>query len=193
MNSFDTDLLASFEPEKTRTMSVVDVPPKMLLELAVGIEDPIVVAERYGYYGNQWDELLKYEPFMKAVDAKRQELNASGYTFRTRANILANDLLEDVYHDAKQTGTNAHTRLEALKFMARAGGIDQPAKDEVDNSAQFSITINLSAGNSVKITGNTQKNEQKDVSDAEYYDVLPDLEQYLASPGAPSFSVTSAK
>lgn len=189
MNSFDPATLASFEPEKTRTMSVVDVPPKMLLELAVGIEDPIVVAERYGYYGNQWDELLKYEPFMKAVEAKRQELNASGYTFRTRANILAQDLLEDIYCDAKKPDANAHTRLEALKFMARAGGIDQPAKDEVDNSAQFSITINLSAGNSVKITGNSQKTNEKDVSDAEYYDVLPDLEQYIAGPETHAFSV----
>jgi len=106
------DSLSKFVPAKSATLKMLDVQPKMILECAMGVEDPAVVAERYGYYGPQWEALKVFDPFVKAVEEKKVELYASGYTFRTRANILAHDLLEDIYLDAKAPETNAHTRLE---------------------------------------------------------------------------------
>jgi len=178
------DSLGKFVPEKSSTLKMLDVQPKMILECAMGIEDPSVVAERYGYYGPQWEALKVFEPFVKAVEEKKVELYASGYTFRTRANILAHDLLEDIYLDAKAPDTNAHTRLEALKFLSKAGGIDQPAKEVENTGNAFSITINLGQGNSVKVGGNTHNtsnNDQKTVENSEYCVNLDDLGQYLAS------------
>jgi len=185
------DSLSKFVPAKSDTLKMLDVQPKMILECAMGIEDPAVVAERYGYYGPQWEALKVFEPFTKAVEEKKVELYATGYTFKTRANILAHDLLEDIYLDAKAPDTNAHTRLEALKFLSKAGGIDQPVKELETTGNAFSITINLGQGNSVKIGGNTPtngQNDQKTVENSEYCVDLDDLGQYLAAPEASTFS-----
>lgn len=137
--------LAAYESPKTRTIATIDIPPRMILECAAGIEKWEIVAERYGYFKEQWEALLLYEPFVRAVEDKRRELHASGYTFRARAHVMANDLLEDVYHDAKQPDANSHTRLEAMKFLARAGGVEAPIKELTAPSTGVSITINIPA------------------------------------------------
>lgn len=131
--------------------TLIDVDAKFVLEVASGIREPAEIAEEYGYTPDQWLSLQAYQPFVKAVDAKKQELQASGYTFKMKAAVAAEDLLGDVYLKAKEDNTSFHTQLEALKFMARAAGLDAPMKEERDIGTGFSITINLGGGQTVQI------------------------------------------
>lgn len=121
----------------------LDVPPKMVLEIACGLREPAEIAEDYGFSEEQWLELQQFGPFVKAVEAKKLELQQSGYTFRMKSALMAEDLLEDVYLAGKEDGASFHTKLESLKFMARAAGLDAPKDAAGENKPTFSISINL--------------------------------------------------
>lgn len=133
------------------TQTLLDVPPKFILEIASGVREPSEVAEEYGYSPEQWEDLKILEPFVKLVDTKKAELKATGWTFRLKSAMAAEDILEDVYVAAKDQGASFHTKLESLKFFARAAGIDAPNKDEEQVGNKFSITINLGGGEMVQV------------------------------------------
>lgn len=157
-------------------LPMIDVDPKFVLEVASGIVPPSDLAEKYGYTPEQWIFLKEYDPFVKQVEAKKAELKASGYTFKMKAAVAAEDLLEDVYLKAKAEDSSFHTQLEALKFMARAAGIDAPVKEVAQQGPGFSITINIGNGQSVQI-GQTQTGQQSQTRtpeeiDAEYYNTI---------------------
>lgn len=133
------------------TKQALEVPPQLVLEVAYGIEDPKILAEKFGFSETEWDLLRVHDPFIKQVEAKKTELRASGYTFRMKAQMAAEDILDDVYRDAKKPDASFHTRLESLKFFAKAAGVEAPAKVEQSTGPAFSITINLGGGQSIKI------------------------------------------
>lgn len=142
---------------------LLEVDPKFVLEVASGIRDPADIAQDYGYTGTQWLVLKEFGPFVKAVEAKRAELTATGYTFRMKAAVGAEELLAEVFTKAVSDDVSFHTQLEALKFMARAAGLDAPPREEAAAGEKFSITINLGGGNVVEIGGG--KVESKIVND----------------------------
>lgn len=136
-----------------KPLPLIDIDAKFILEVASGLREPAVIAEEYGYSAEQWLFLKTHPPFVKAVDAKKDELKANGYTFRLKAAVAAEDLLGDVYLAAKDEDASFHTKLESLKFLARAAGLDAPATKETESGPGFSITINLGNGQSVQIGG----------------------------------------
>jgi hypothetical protein len=145
----------------------LSVEPKFILEVASGVRPPEEIAEDYGYSPAQWLQLKGFPPFVKAVDLKKIELTASGYTFRMKAAIGAEDLLAEVYKKATANQeVSFHTQLEALKFMARAAGLETPPREEAEMGAKFSISINLGGGNTVEIG---VKTPEKVVKCDDYY------------------------
>lgn len=135
----------------------LSVDPKFVLEVASGLRDPEIIAEEYGYAPEQWASLQLFPPFIRAVDDKKLELQTSGWTFKLKAAMAAEDLLADVYAKAKEEDASFHTTLEALKFMARAAGLDAPTQTAVDAGPAFSITIDLGGGQSVQINTKQSK------------------------------------
>jgi hypothetical protein len=147
-------------------LPMVDVDPKFILEVASGLVEPAQLAEAYGYTPEEWLFLKNHDPFVKQVDAKKAELKAGGFTFRMKAAIAAEDILEETYLKAKEKDSSFHTQLEFLKFVARAAGIDAPVREQATGTA-FSISINLGNGQSVQIGAATHQGALQDVVDAE--------------------------
>lgn len=162
-------------------LPMIDIDAKFILEVASGLREPAVIAEEYGYSSEQWIFLKVHPPFVKAVEAKKDELKASGYTFRMKAAVCAEDLLGDVYAKAKGQESSFHTQLEALKFMARAAGLDAPVKEEAAAGPGFSITINLGNGQSVQI-GGQQPLETVEAEPEEEFDFSMAFEPYDPAP-----------
>lgn len=147
-------------------LPLIDVDPKFILEVASGLIEPAQLAENYGYTPEEWLFLKNHEPFVKQVDAKKAELRSTGFTFKLKAAIAAEDLLEEVYVKAKEKDASLHVQLETLKFMARAAGIDAPVREQ-NVGAAFSISINLGNGQSVQIGAQTHQASLQDVVDVE--------------------------
>lgn len=172
--------------DKTRTMNglsfqkVLDIPPKFVLEIAMGLRDPKEVAEDYGFTEEQWTALKAHDPFVKQVDEKKAELKASGWTFKMKSAIIAEELLADLYLKATEEGATLHAVLESLKFTAKAAGLDAPKQDTQAAGSGFSINITI-GGQSVKIAGSATP--QGDVYDMEeHFDFTQSFGSYEPVP-----------
>jgi len=148
------------------TNRILDVEPKMVLEIAYGVEDPASVAERYGFSSSEWLLLKEHKPFVKQVEDKKAELKAGGYSFRLKSAIMAEELLGTLYKKATESDASFHTILETVKLTSKAAGFETPPKQEQTTGPAFSITINLGGGKSVHV-GTTAPQSQQNVIDIE--------------------------
>lgn len=122
-----------------------EVDPKLVLEVASGLEDPAAIALRYGFDAAAWEKLSTWQPFINEITAKRIELEKSGYVFRMKSAMLAEDLLGDVYTRAKAHDVALTLKLDALKLLSKLGDLEPKAAPagSVLAGQGFSITIQL--------------------------------------------------
>ena len=149
------------------TNQYLDVPPRMVLDIAYGIDEPSEIAAKYGFSDDQWLELKAHAPFVKLVEDKKAELKADGYSFRVKCSWMAEDLLEDLYRRAKDKDVSFSALLESIKFTAKASALDAPPKEEANTGSTFSININLGQGKSVSVNVAQGQNNISDVIDVE--------------------------
>lgn len=129
----------------------LSVDPKLVFELAAGMEDPDAIAERYRLTAEGWSALKNDENFKKLVDSKRAELQKSGYTFRLKAALAAESLLDDIYLGAKDIDASLTAKLEAFKYLTKLGGLEPKEDKTAQQGPAFSIRIDLSGDNSATI------------------------------------------
>lgn len=127
-----------------RDNTLLSVPDKMLTEIALGVDAPDTIAYRYGYDLVDYEHLAAQPSYQKALEARVTELEGKGEIFRVKARALADDLLEKVYLDAAKPEQDPKVRLDAIKFLAQAGGVAQPAGQKAqDDTPKFSITFKI--------------------------------------------------
>ena len=134
-----------FTVNRRTLKSPLQLTEQCLLDIAIGADPPHVIASRYGLDELDLEVLLQNPNIVKAVEARQAELAQKGEFFKLKARALAEDLLEKVYLDAKGT-QDPKTRLDAVKFLSMAGGIDKPAEiRQVGSGRQVNIRIDLGA------------------------------------------------
>lgn len=126
------------------TPPALDVPQELILNIAMGMEDPKEIASRYGFDGIKWEKLQSWKPFADAVAAKRAELETSGITFKIKAKALTEDVFEDAYKIARSNDATLLQKLEFVKLGAKLGDMEPKTNTQVQAGPGFSITINLS-------------------------------------------------
>lgn len=115
----------------------------MLLQIATGMEEPEVVAERFGFSAERYQVLSRWPPYMAQLEAKCAELKASGVTFRIQAQFMAEDLARDVYKIAKTAEATFLQKLEAMRTFTKLGDLEPKAGVVAQTGPAFSITINV--------------------------------------------------
>jgi hypothetical protein len=126
-------------PEQART--ALDVPAQMVMEIACGMEEPLVVARRYGFTDVEFGALCAWAPFNQQVDAKRAELKASGHTFRLMAGWMAEDLAKEIYRQAKSVDASLPQKHDVFKTMARLADYEPKTNVQATAGTGFSIQI----------------------------------------------------
>lgn len=132
-------------------LPALNLDPKFILELAAGMEEPDVLARRYNITDAGWANLKDDNNFQKVVEAKRAELQKSGYTFRLKAALAAESLLDDIYLGAKDIDASLSAKLEAFKYLTKLGGLEPKEDKTAQQGPAFSIRIDLGGDNSTTI------------------------------------------
>ena len=122
----------------------LDVPQELILNVAMGMEDPKEIASRYGFEGIKWEKLQSWKPFIDAVASKKAELETSGITFKIKAKALTEDVFEDAYKIARSNDATLLQKLEFVKLGAKLGDMEPKTNVQAQAGPGFSITINLS-------------------------------------------------
>lgn len=121
----------------------LDVPAEMVAEMAKGLEEPVDIARRYGFAGQRWAELEKWQPFLDAVGKKRAELEAEGWTFRAKAGLLAEMMLDDLGRLGLSSDVPLMQKLAVTEALVKWGDKAPKQAASAGSGTGFSITINL--------------------------------------------------
>lgn len=119
------------------------IKPEMINEVATGLEEGKDIAQRYGFSEAEWDEIKERPDFQQAVAKVRSEMERSGQTFRLKAAVMADSLMENMYKHAMDSETPVKDKATALQLLTRVGELEPKASAQVSAGPGFSITINL--------------------------------------------------
>jgi hypothetical protein len=121
----------------------LQVPSEMVAEMAKGLEEPEDIARRFGFAGHRWEQLSKWQPFLDAVAAKQAELAAEGWTFRTKAGLGAEMMLDDLLRIGLSSEVPLMQKLAVTEALVKWGDKAPTAAAGAGSGPGFSITINL--------------------------------------------------
>lgn len=124
-----------------RANDPLNVRAEMVMEIACGMEEPLVIARRYGFTDVEFGALCQWPEFNRQVEAKRAELKASGHTFRLMAGWMAEDLAKELYRQAKSNDATLPQKHDVFKTMARLADYEPKQSAVAQAGPGFSIQI----------------------------------------------------
>lgn len=141
----------SIEPHHT-----LDVPAQLVWEVAAGVEDPTLVAARFGFEGTKWERLSQWPPFIQAVQRQRAEFEREGVTFRLKAGLMAEQVMDQMFKQAVGTDSTILQKLSVFNSLVEVAGLKPDKKAATQGDAggapRFSITINIPNGGPTPVT-----------------------------------------
>jgi len=142
---------AAMEPHAT-----LDVPPQLVWECAAGLEEPRQIAARFGYEGEKWERLAQWPPFIQAVQQQRAQFEKEGVTFRLKAGLMAEQMMDQMFKQAIANESTILQKLSVFNALVDVSGLkpEKKAANAVDPNAapRFSITINIPNGGPTPVT-----------------------------------------
>lgn len=132
-------MLPSWTPNPALYLS-----PEMVAELALGQDPPLHIAQKYGMSPAEFEALQSQEWFGAAIYRKREELQANGVTFVTKAQMMAEEMWQDIYTLSKSTdGMRMEHRIEAAKQLTDIAGLKPKAAAASAGGPSFTINISI--------------------------------------------------
>lgn len=155
----------------------------MITELAIGAEPEAVLFARYGIGPADAVALQNQTWFTRAINERRDEMAAEGFTFAAKMGVLAEDLLVQVYHEAK-TSDSLSLKLDVAKYLTKIANLEPKQNTPAQlTGSGFSITIHLGEGPQqeavpgITIDGQTLPPAQADPW--EMIEALPSTPEYI--------------
>ena len=107
----------------------------MAFELALALESPEDICKRYEVSPADFEKLRKQPAFMKQVVDYRAEIKEKGLTFRSKAKIMAEDLLNNAYEMINHPGVPANVKADLIKWVGKMA--DYEPKEAKNADMQF--------------------------------------------------------
>lgn len=126
------------------TLLPTSIPADMVLRIAQGLEEPLEVASDHGYDEATYELLEQQDWFRSAIISKKNELERDGFVLKYKAGVYAENLMENVYSQARGEDVRLSDRLDALKYFSDIAGLKP--KEAFASGPGFSITINMADG-----------------------------------------------
>jgi len=139
-------------PEQRRLSRIGNAPAayklqleRLAYELALKLEEPGAIFARHGYDREQAVELLHQPGFGDLLERVSKEVREQGVTFRAKARIMAEDLLQDGYEIATDELAPKTVRAELIQWFAKVGDLEPApkSKDSGGGSGGGGFTLNL--------------------------------------------------
>lgn len=119
-----------------------NIDPRMIYDLASGVEEPDEVARRYGFEGEEWEKIAERPELIRAVKQQAAEQAKNGTTLKNKARLLSDSMLNNLYQATMRDDVPVKDKASALLAVTKLAGLDTPSQAQAQG-AGFSITINL--------------------------------------------------
>ena len=119
--------------------------PRLILDLALGIEDTRDILTRYGLTDNDYIVLCGSRVFRQELAVTIRDVHENGLPFRAKARVQAEAYLEVINDLVYNETTPATTKLEAIRSTVRWANLE-PKEDKSESGntqAQINVSINF--------------------------------------------------
>jgi len=139
-NQFESNLLPTTQ---TKTLSN-KWDPRLILDLAVGVDGLQEILDRYGLSMDAYERLAKSKEFMRELSTTVRDIKENGVSFYQKAKIQAEsylDVLDELVYDKR---TPASVRLETIRSTVLwAKLVPKDNKEEAANATQINVNISF--------------------------------------------------
>ena len=152
----DARRLAARLPEGYVPKSGADLTfdPRIAYEIALGVDTPHAVFANYGLGDSEALALVGNAAFVATIQRYKEEIGASGVSFRLKAKIQAEDLLSHSYIIATDPETPAAVRADLIKWTARMADLEPKQDKNAGTGGGFSLNITFAgAAPAEKVVG----------------------------------------
>lgn len=108
---------------------------RMLFEIALGIEGTEDILLRYGVSFDTYEKWLKIPAFAKRIDEYKLEARQNGLSFREKAKVQAEDLLNTSYTLIHHPDVPAHVKADLIKWTAKMAALEPATASGGSNPA----------------------------------------------------------
>ena len=116
---------------------------RLAYELALKLDDSAVVFQRHGYSGEQALALLETAEFPVLLERVVQEVREKGLSFRAKARVMAEDLLQHGYEIATDEQASSAVRADLIQWMARVADLEPAKKDGKDTGVGGGLHLSI--------------------------------------------------
>lgn len=139
-----------YKPQSGADMSF---DPRIAYEIALGVEKASLVFDKYGLSEAQMVALVRSPAFLMTIKKYKEEIQASGISFKLKAKIQAEDLLTHSYLIATDVEAPMAVRADMIKWTAKVAGLEPtPDKGQSNSGGTFELNITF-AGEKPMIEG----------------------------------------
>jgi uncharacterized protein (UPF0147 family) len=114
--------------------------PRLLMDLAVGVEELPTILARFDLTMEDFDDLLKHPVFRRELAVMTRDVQENGATFRAKAKIQAESYLPVLDNIVNDENVPTGIRLDAIKSAVRWGDLEPKESRGQDNAA---ATVNI--------------------------------------------------
>lgn len=130
--------------EETQLTRLLDVPPELVLELAVGVDTFDNICQKFGYSPVETAQ-LRHDVSLKARVLKAEsELQKDGFIHKHRAAFGADSILKILISRGMDPSTPLSVALDIYKELVKTGDlVPKQALNPAQQGSGFSIIINI--------------------------------------------------
>jgi len=118
--------------------------PRMVMDLAIGIDDLDEILVRYDLSHTEFNILTETSSFRRELALAMKDVRDKGVTFSSKAKVQAESYLEVLDNLVYDLGTPAGVRLDAIKSAVKWGGLEpKDDKNSAEGVPQVNVQINF--------------------------------------------------
>jgi len=115
---------------------------RLAVELALHVDDAAEIFDRYGYTDDQAAALVESPAFVALMQQAQKEVVDSGLGFRTKARLIAGELLPYAHDIATDPLQSAAVRADLIKWSAKVAGLE-PKETKDDGKQGSGLTLSI--------------------------------------------------
>jgi len=121
--------------------ALLGFPPTLPIELALGDMPRNEILTSYGITPLRWEQLRKNEVFVRALQASIEAMQREGMSFRVKARLQSEALLETSWKMIHNQSTPSSVRADLIKHTMKVAGLEP--KEAPNTVVPLQINIDL--------------------------------------------------
>lgn len=129
--------------EENQLTPILDVPPELILEVAVGVDTLESICQKYGYSTSHVEQLRNDAGFKARVAKTESDLQRDGFTHKYRAAYGADIGLQEMIRMLKDPTVSNALKVDIYKELVKTADLVPKQNVQQQAGGGYSITINI--------------------------------------------------